>query len=310
MIISYIIPCFNEMETIRKCLESVFHEMKEQDEIIVVDCGSTDGSLETIQQFNVTLIHVPILIRSYAKAVNEGVKASIGKYIQIVDSDCLLAPGWIDKALEIMNSYPNLGFVAGKWITFDTEDDVLMAWKQRATQSTKPFFKSVGGPHFFRREAYIQVPMDESLSGSADVDQAARLQSIGWQHMRLSYPMLNQARKNSPNYKNLLKVHYKRYGTGSGEGFVKIIIQSLKLISLYIWYKKYHIIFSLTIFSIFLLYFFYKIIYIIIGIYLFAIIRGMKITGSFIGSVKLVTIKTIMAFGFIRGVINGIMFNR
>ncbi|MCF8105567.1 MAG: glycosyltransferase [Desulfohalobiaceae bacterium] len=306
MLISFIIPCYNEAETISNSLQSVCDEQSESDEVIVVDCGSSDGSLDIIQHFNVTLIHVPESKRSYAKAVNEGVLASSGKYLQIVDSDCLLAKGWVAEAIKAMESLPDLGFVAGTWRAYDSGNDVLMAWKHRATKSTTPFFQSVGGPHLYRREAYLQCPLDEALSGSADVDQAARLQSVGWKHSRLQHPMLIQARQNALNYRKLLDIHFNRYGAGSGEGFVKIIFQSIKLVFFYTWYKKYHILFSATFIGIFFIFVWPILLYIILGIYSLAIVRGWRITGSMTDSIRLVTVKICMSLGFLVGMARGL----
>lgn len=89
-IVSVIIPSLNTIEFIKQCLNSVISQTIENIEIICVDAGSTDGTLETIKSYakndkRIHLISSPI--KSYGYQMNLGLKQAVGKYIGIVEPD-------------------------------------------------------------------------------------------------------------------------------------------------------------------------------------------------------------------------------
>ncbi|MGY3211143.1 glycosyltransferase family 2 protein [Mucilaginibacter sp. HD30] len=91
--IAVVIPCFNSITTIQKCIESVFEQTDKVNEIIIVDDGSTDGSQLKIKELfteNKNDI-VSILIEQGnsgpSVARNVGVNAAKSDYIAFLDSD-------------------------------------------------------------------------------------------------------------------------------------------------------------------------------------------------------------------------------
>jgi len=86
---SIIIPNFNEGKYIRECLESVFRQTYKNYEVIVVDDGSTDNSIDIIKDFNVKLYHSNGLHAGGAR--NLGLDKARGEYIVFLDSDDYLS---------------------------------------------------------------------------------------------------------------------------------------------------------------------------------------------------------------------------
>ena len=82
---SIIIPNYNEDKYIRECLESVFNQTYNNYEVIVVDDGSTDNSLDIIKDFNVKLYHSNGLHAGGAR--NLGLDNATGDYVVFLDSD-------------------------------------------------------------------------------------------------------------------------------------------------------------------------------------------------------------------------------
>jgi glycosyltransferase involved in cell wall biosynthesis len=83
--ISVIIPCYNEARYIRRCLESLIKQSLVPQEIIVVDDGSTDGTVEIVKEFPVRLIcqnHA-----GPAAARNLGASTASGEILVLVDAD-------------------------------------------------------------------------------------------------------------------------------------------------------------------------------------------------------------------------------
>lgn len=88
--ISVIMPSLNVSKYIKQCLQSVLNQTLEDIEIICVDGGSTDETLDIIQQYvkkdnRVKLIHSDI--KSYGYQINLGIKEACGDYIGIIGKD-------------------------------------------------------------------------------------------------------------------------------------------------------------------------------------------------------------------------------
>jgi glycosyltransferase involved in cell wall biosynthesis len=93
--VSVIIPVYNAKEHIAKCINSVIYQTYKNIEIILVDDGSTDKSLEICKSYARDDKRVIVLHQKnggVSKARNHGIKYATGKYVTFVDAD-----DWIDK---------------------------------------------------------------------------------------------------------------------------------------------------------------------------------------------------------------------
>lgn len=88
--ISIIIPAYNTEKYIGRCLESVLNQTYQNLEIILVDDGSTDNTLELMNEFGLKDSRIKVVHKEndgQAEARNTGMDASTGEYIIFVDSD-------------------------------------------------------------------------------------------------------------------------------------------------------------------------------------------------------------------------------
>lgn len=88
--VSIILPSLNVGAYIRECMESVVNQTLKEVEIICVDAGSTDGTLETLQEYAERDPRIRLLSsgkRSYGYQVNMGLDTAMGEYIGIVETD-------------------------------------------------------------------------------------------------------------------------------------------------------------------------------------------------------------------------------
>jgi glycosyltransferase involved in cell wall biosynthesis len=88
-IISIVIPNRNGSATIGRCLQAACAARDARSEIIVVDDGSTDGSVEIIRQYPCTLVCLDQHAGAGA-ARNAGARNATGDYLFFIDADCLL----------------------------------------------------------------------------------------------------------------------------------------------------------------------------------------------------------------------------
>jgi glycosyltransferase involved in cell wall biosynthesis len=94
MLISIVVPVYNEEQFIRPCLDAILGQHEPVHEIIVVDNGSGDGTLRALGEYTgrVTLLHEPQ--RGVLHARNRGLDAASGDVLGRIDADSRIAPDW------------------------------------------------------------------------------------------------------------------------------------------------------------------------------------------------------------------------
>lgn len=100
MKVSLIIPVYNVERFIKKCLDSVESQTYKDLEVVIVNDGSTDSSLEIIEEYvrkNPAFVCYSIENRGQGGARNYGVRKAAGDYIFFLDSDDYIAPDCIEK---------------------------------------------------------------------------------------------------------------------------------------------------------------------------------------------------------------------
>ncbi len=94
-LVSVVIPAYNCSKTIQRCLDSVLSQNHSALQVVVVDDGSTDDTLERLQAYaardsRLTVVHQEN--QGVSAARNRALEQCRGKYVQFVDSDDSLAP--------------------------------------------------------------------------------------------------------------------------------------------------------------------------------------------------------------------------
>jgi len=107
----------NEGERLRRCLESV---RKQCACVVYVDSGSQDGSVAMARAMGIEVVELDLAIPfTAARARNEGLKRLLElrgsvEFVQFVDGDCELMPGWIAAALRTMQDHRDVVVVCGR----------------------------------------------------------------------------------------------------------------------------------------------------------------------------------------------------
>lgn len=120
-LISVIIPVFNAEKYIGKSLESVLNQTYENIEVICVNDGSTDNSLEILSGYANSVQIISQTNKGAASARNAGLKAAKGAYIKFWDSDDIMNETHIEAQYLAIANFPN--YVAScKWGRFYNDD--------------------------------------------------------------------------------------------------------------------------------------------------------------------------------------------
>lgn len=112
-LISVIIPVWNGRDVIGRCLAALQKQSVPPQQVIVVDNGSTDGTVDVARSFADVEVLVERRPGSYA-ARNLGLSHARGTYVAFTDADCRPDPQWLERALEAACRHPDAGVLAGK----------------------------------------------------------------------------------------------------------------------------------------------------------------------------------------------------
>lgn len=98
--VSFIIPTLNADKVLRRCLESIRKQKtKHKYEIVIIDGGSTDNTINLAKFFRAKIFDNPLKTAEAGKAI--GVQVATGEFICLIDSDNILPdPNWLNKMLE------------------------------------------------------------------------------------------------------------------------------------------------------------------------------------------------------------------
>lgn len=123
MNISVIIPTYNRENFIKKCLESVLEQTYQPMEIIIVDDGSTDRTLDKVREINSSIIKIVALEKNCGAqaARNRGIKEAKGDWIAFLDSDDLWLRDKLEKQKKCVEQSGRLVCMGGGYVLQDGE---------------------------------------------------------------------------------------------------------------------------------------------------------------------------------------------
>ena len=122
--VTIIIPAWNAGQWLPGCLDTLAQQTFRDFEIVLVDDGSTDGSIDFVKN------HYPYIKivsfetnKGFTPAVNAGIKHARGKYIALVNADTRPEPTWLEYLVEALNSSPaDVGSVSSKMLVLENPD--------------------------------------------------------------------------------------------------------------------------------------------------------------------------------------------
>lgn len=171
--ISIIIRTKNSEKTIFNCLEKIYTQTIQPFEIIIVDSGSTDNTINIVQEFNCKIISYPYSEFNYSKALNIGITKAKGIYIMPVSSHVILEnEKTIEYMLYYLSSNPSICTVS----TFrKTRNVAQIKQLEKVNWSvfTKYNFKGMAmfNPcSMFKKELWKEYSFNENMPTAEDCD--------------------------------------------------------------------------------------------------------------------------------------------
>ncbi|TVP61469.1 MAG: glycosyltransferase family 2 protein [Nodularia sp. (in: Bacteria)] len=121
---SIIIPAFNRANFIQATLKSVFAQESNDYEIIVVDDGSTDGTLDVLARYGEDIKVFQQENKGPGEARNLGISNAQGQYIVFLDSDDLWFPWTLSTFEQVIKNYNYPSFITGSSFYFKDDSEL------------------------------------------------------------------------------------------------------------------------------------------------------------------------------------------
>ena len=183
----------NEGERLMRCVRSVAGLGVP---FVYVDSDSTDGSPERARQLGAVVVQLDLSIPfTAARARNAGFRALMEqqpdlRFVQFVDGDCEIVPGWIPAALDFLESRPDVGVACGRRRERHPDASVYnllcdMEWDTPVGEA-----KACGGDAMMRVEAFRQAGgFRDGLIAGEEPELCVRIRAQGWKVYRLDHEM-------------------------------------------------------------------------------------------------------------------------
>lgn len=157
MLVSIITPSFNQAPFLRRTIQSVLAQDYEHQEYLVVDGGSSDGSIEIIQE-NATRLSwwVSEPDMGQADAINKGLAHSHGDIVGWLNSDDYYLPGTLASVVKTFQDHPDAVLIYGNMQAVDELDRItnIMTYPQLTLEDLL-CFQIIGQPAVFLRRTAV-----------------------------------------------------------------------------------------------------------------------------------------------------------
>ena len=178
--ISVIVPSFNQGRFLERTMLSILNQDVEDIELIVIDGGSTDGTLSVIKKYEDSIAYwVSEPDKGQSNALNKGLSMATGEIIAWQNSDDIFLPGAFHSVARAFKSHPESVVCYGNWVSIDSADRIFdehYALKPRMPHAPFENMDVYNQAMFWRRAVFEKCGgFDENLHALMDTEFMARV---------------------------------------------------------------------------------------------------------------------------------------
>jgi glycosyltransferase involved in cell wall biosynthesis len=232
-LVSVITPSFNQAAFLEETICSVIEQDYPQFEYIIIDGGSTDGSVDIIKKYaNYLTGWVSERDKGQTDAINKGFARAKGEILAWLNSDDTYQPGAITQAVTCLMDHPEVGMVYGDANFIDANGKIIGRFPAAQTdykRLRRGYVHITQQAAFFRADLWKRVgPLDPTFYFAMDYDLWVRLAAQApllyvprtWANFRLHGDSKTIA-DDDRCWPEMLRVHYR----DGGSHFSQIVLR-------------------------------------------------------------------------------------
>src|ERR1700692_50050 len=131
---SVVIPVYNRPKFIREAIDSVFAQTFKDFELIIMDDGSTDDTIEVLKSYNLPMKVLSQPHQGGETGRRNGARHAQGEYLVFLDSDDFLCSGALATYDHIIKECSSPPLIIGRWVTFMVGSPLPAGWVSGATR--------------------------------------------------------------------------------------------------------------------------------------------------------------------------------
>lgn len=183
----------NEGSRLEKCIASIRSHARH---VVYVDSGSTDNSVALSRSMGCEVVNLDMQIAfTAARARNEGFTRAMQLapntvFVQFVDGDCEMAPGWMRAAIAFLQAHPDAAAACGRLRERHPEASIYNRLCDLEWDTPVGEAKACGGIVMMRAKAFSAVQgFRPGLIAGEEPELCVRLRAAGWRIWRLGHEM-------------------------------------------------------------------------------------------------------------------------
>lgn len=189
--ISIVIPSYNQGNFLEETFQSIIRQDYPNVEIIVMDGGSTDNTVEVIKKYEKHITYWQSKKdNGQSDAINQGFRKATGDYVTWLNSDDVLLPGALQKIAKYIERYPDVNWFLGNVLWMNKTGVILRVGKveKECWLWNKRYLFSNGGPTaIMKRDYFFEIgALREDFHYMMDTELWYRYVSLGNKFVRIN----------------------------------------------------------------------------------------------------------------------------
>lgn len=180
---SIVIRAYNEEKYLGRLLEGISRQTLKNFEVILVDSGSTDKTIEIANTYGVTVVQIDPMDFTFGRSLNLGIRHAQAEIVVLASAHVYpVYPDWLEKIIEPFSN-PQVGLSYGKQRGNSdskfSEHQIFSQWYPETHQPIQdhPFCNNANAA--IRKSLWNDIPYDETLPGLEDLDWANKVMLQG-----------------------------------------------------------------------------------------------------------------------------------
>lgn len=182
---SVVIRTYNEAKHFGNLLAALKKQTYQDYEVVIVDSGSTDGTLDIARSFSTRILEIRSKDFTFGYSLNVGCEAAKGAYLVFISAHVLPATDtWLAELVAPFED-PQVAMVYGRQkgdmgSKYSEQKDFWRLFSKQAFNSKVPLYYANNANSAIRRDLWKKEPFDEYLFGLEDIDWARKMFTRGF----------------------------------------------------------------------------------------------------------------------------------